>query len=78
MSRSLIVVSLFLSTALGDAGDAVAEPLIHNAEIHPLGTAVPDLEHAFSALRQRLSGPAWIAYTVPSPSEIVLRRLCAI
>ena len=63
MTRSLPV--LILLSVLAVTGGAIAEPILHNAQIHPLGAPAPDLGRAFSTLLETTEGPAWAAYTAP-------------
>ncbi len=58
-------VPLVLLSLLAGAAGSAAQPVLHGATVHDLGTPTPDLERAAAALFERVDGVAWAMYAVP-------------
>ena len=54
--------AVVLLSALTYAATSDAAPILHNAELHSLGTPTPSLERAFDNLLESTEGPAWATY----------------
>ncbi len=68
------VVPLVLLLSLVTVEMTMAEAQIHNAEVHPMGTAPSDLDVAFADWAEATEGPAWATYLVPIAQR--KRNLC--